>query len=147
MLSKKQQRAIRYLVLGWRAKKIAKKLGVTTFAVYKWLGDPVFKAEWERLDQSFLDALDANIKKVREKAVNVLIKMMDSSNAADRRFAVHEVLNISRSVAKPTVVKHEHTGSIVQDHTGEIGVKKLNKKARRSLQEFLEATRDLQTEN
>jgi len=149
-MSKKQKRALRYLVLGWKTKEVAKELGLAQITVAKWMADPVFRSEWERLDSAFIEALDSRIKKVRTKAIDVLEKMLTSNNEASKRFAVQQALALSQRAtpkAATQIVKHEHTGTISQTHSGEIDVNKIPKEARKGLMAFLEATRDVSSAN
>lgn len=150
-MDKKKKKAIRYLTMGLKAGDVAKKVGVTRHAVYKWLSDPVFNNEWEKYDRAFIDAVDAEIKSVAQEAVSVLRSMLKSPRPADRRFAVDKALSLKRDYrnakTQDVTVKHEHFGNVNQSHSGTVEVKKLSREARKGLQAFLDETREAMSDN
>lgn len=92
-LNARQKKIMTYLLFCRTVKEAARKAGVRLTTVFKWLKDPLFKAELNRLREEVVSNVVDRLKMHCMKATDVLIDLMESENEAIRRGCANDILN------------------------------------------------------
>jgi phage terminase small subunit len=92
-LNTRQKIVITYLLVCKTVKEAAQKAGVRLATVFKWLKDPVFKAELDRLREEVIADVADRLKVHCMKATEVLVDLMDSENEQIKRGSANDILN------------------------------------------------------
>jgi len=91
-LSNRQLLAISQIVASTTLEEARKRAGVSKGTLYNWLRDDAFKAELKRQRDEVIKEALARLKSAITKAVEELIKLMDSNKAELRRLASKDIL-------------------------------------------------------
>lgn len=89
----RQKKIMTYLLCCRTVKEASQKAGVRLATVFKWLKDPLFKAELDRLREEVIADVVDRLKVHCMKATDVLVDLMESENEAIRRGSANDILN------------------------------------------------------
>lgn len=92
-LSARQKKIMTYLLCCRTVKEAAQKAGIRLATVFKWLKDPIFKQELERLREEVISDVVNRLKIHCMKATEVLVDLMESENETVRRGSANDILN------------------------------------------------------
>lgn len=99
-LTSTQLKAINFILEGSSMESAAKKSGVSRSSIYNWLKEDTFRERLKKERNSlFLESLDL-LKQANLKAVEVLIKLLNSKDEKNQRLAAKEIINMSMKVAE-----------------------------------------------
>ena len=96
-ISTSQFRAIEMLLTGMPVTKIAQKLDIDRKTLYEWRKNPVFQAEYNRRRMEASDAMDQRLRRLSEKAVDVVEKHLDEGSLQ----AATVLLKLAATMPKP----------------------------------------------
>ena len=74
-------------------KEASQKAGIRLATVFKWLKNPIFKAELDRLREEIISDVVDRLKVHCMKATDVLVNLMESENEVIRRGSANDILN------------------------------------------------------
>ncbi len=92
-LNARQKKIMTYLLCCRTVKEAAQKAGIRLATVFKWLKDPIFKAELDRLREEVISDVADRLKVYCMKATDVLVDLMNSENEQIRRGSANDILN------------------------------------------------------
>lgn len=92
-LNFRQKKIMSYLLSCRTVKEASQKAGVRLATVFKWLKDPNFKAELDRLREKVISDVVDRLKVHCMKATDVLVDLMESENETIRRGSANDILN------------------------------------------------------
>lgn len=92
-LNTRQKKIMTYLLSCRTVKEASQKAGIRLATVFKWLKDPGFKAELDRLREEVISDVVDRLKVHCMKASDVLVDLMESENEAIRRGSANDILN------------------------------------------------------
>lgn len=92
-LTARQKNIITHLLCCRTVKEASQKAGVRLATVFKWLKDPGFKAELDRLREEVISDVVDRLKVHCMKATDVLVDLMESENETIRRGSANDILN------------------------------------------------------
>ena len=113
-ISAAQLRAIEMLLTGMPVTKIAQKMGIDRKTLYDWRKNPVFQAEYNRRRLEASDAMDQRLRRLSEKAVDVVEKHLNEGSLQ----AATALLKLAAAMPKPKLEVDPHKilkGMIEQD--------------------------------
>ena len=96
-ISAAQLRAVEMLLTGMPVTKVAQKLGIDRKTLYDWRKNPVFQAEYNRRRLEASDAMDQRLRRLSEKAVDVVEKHLNEGNLQ----AATALLKLVATMPKP----------------------------------------------
>ena len=96
-ISAAQLRAIEMLLTGMPVTKIAQRLGIDRKTLYEWRKNPVFQAEYNRRRLEASDAMDQRLRRLSDKAVDVVEKHLDEGSLQ----AATALLKLAATMPKP----------------------------------------------
>ena len=114
-ISAAQFRAIELLLAGLSVTKVAQKLGIARRTLFDWRKNPVFQAELNRRMLEAMDAMDQRIRRLSEKAADVVEKHLNDGNLQ----AATALLKLAATMAKPALEVDPHKilkRSVEQDY-------------------------------
>ena len=103
-ISAAQLRAIEMLLTGMPVTKIAQKMGIDRKTLYDWRKNPVFQAEYNRRRLEASDAMDQRLRRLSEKAVDVVEKHLNEGNLQ----AATALLKLVATMPKPALEVDPH---------------------------------------
>lgn len=83
-------------------REIAKELGVTTATVNRRIHDPTFQKVFSEHRKKILDGTSTELVSNSQKAVEVLVKLLDSENELMRYNAASKILHLSQDYITQT---------------------------------------------
>lgn len=92
-LNARQKKIMTYLLSCRTIKEASQKAGVRLATVFKWLKDPEFKAELDRLKEEVISDVVDRLKVHCMRATDVLVDLMESENETIRRGSANDILN------------------------------------------------------
>lgn len=92
-LNERQKKIMTYLLCCRTVQEAAQKAGVRLATVFKWLKDPIFKQELDRLREEVVSDVVDRLKIHCMKATEVLVDLMESENETIRRGSANDILN------------------------------------------------------
>ena len=92
-LSTKQKKVITHLLSCRSIKEASEQSGIRLATIFKWLKDPLFKEELDRLREEVISDVVDRLKTYCAKATDVLVDLMGSENENIRRGAANDILN------------------------------------------------------
>lgn len=92
-LNTRQKKIMTHLLCCRTVKEASQKAGVRLATVFKWLKDPIFKTELDRLREEVISDVVDRLKVHCMKAADVLVNLMESENEAIRRGSANDILN------------------------------------------------------
>ena len=96
-ISAPQLRAVEMLLTGMPVTKIAQRLGIDRKTLYEWRKNPVFQAEYNRRRLEASDAMDQRLRRLSDKAVDVVEKHLDEGSLQ----AATALLKLAATMPKP----------------------------------------------
>ena len=96
-ISTSQFRAIEMLLTGIPVTKVAQKLGIDRKTLYEWRKNPVFQAEYNRRRLEASDAMDQRLRRLSDKAVDVVEKHLNEGSLQ----AATALLKLVATMPKP----------------------------------------------
>ena len=92
-LSAQQRKAMPYFLTCPSIQKACKKAGISRMTFYRWLADPVFKEELDRLtDESYRETVNI-LKRHTEQAASHLVGLMKTRDPVMKRKVCNDILN------------------------------------------------------
>jgi hypothetical protein len=93
-LNARQKKIMTYLLSCRTVREASQKAGIRLATVFKWLKDPVFKAELDRLREEVISDVVDRLKVHCMKATDVLVDLMESENETIRRGSANDILRL-----------------------------------------------------
>lgn len=92
-LTVKQQKAIAALLSHRTMKDAAQSCGVNEVTLWRWLQEETFSAEYRKAQRAVVDNAIAKLQAATDKAVDTLVKNLDSSNDFASNMAAGAILS------------------------------------------------------
>jgi len=92
-LPEKQRRLIPFIIGSHTLEDGCRKAGITTTTFYDYLKDPLFAEELKKARESMVSEAMEALKSSATKAVNELVKLLDSQDENTRRKAAVDILS------------------------------------------------------
>lgn len=96
-LNERQKRMLAFLLTCKTIKEASKKAGVRLATVFKWMRDPEFKAELERLREEIIGDVVNRLKIHCMQATEVLVDLLGSQSETVRRGAANDIISHTQS--------------------------------------------------
>ena len=103
-ISASQLRAMELLLAGMTVTKVAQKLGIDRKTLYEWRKNPVFQAELNRRMIEASDAMGQRLRRLSEKAVDVVEKHLNEGSLQ----AATALLKLVATMPKPALEVDPH---------------------------------------
>jgi len=91
-LSNRQLKALPLLISSKTVQEGCDKAGITPKTYYEWLKNPMFKEELTRQQNAISDKAISTLRESMEKALNVLVSLLDSKTESTRRLAASDLI-------------------------------------------------------
>lgn len=92
-LTMKQIRAIPKIIIAKNYDQGCKDAKISRSAFYKWMQDEYFAAEFHRQQVEIAEVALGMLSQNMERAVGVLVKILDSSDDRVKRLAANDIIN------------------------------------------------------
>lgn len=91
-LNERQKRILTFLLTSKSVKEAASLAGVRLATVFRWLKEPVFRAELERLREEVISDVVSRLKVQCLNASDVLVSLLGSQSESIRRGAANDII-------------------------------------------------------
>jgi hypothetical protein len=91
-LNNRQMKSLPLLISAKTVQEGCKKAGISAKTYYEWMKDPLFKEELTKQQNAISDKAISTLRASMEKALNVLVSLLDSKTESTRRLAATDLL-------------------------------------------------------